>query len=368
MNGTRAFRAALLVLPLLAAAATAQPGGMSGAAPPIDTEKMMASGPKGSLVIRALQGTKGGPAVGACEAQLELYHRNQPIVQMNVRLDDTGMVMVRDLPVAMAVRPLVRIKHANVLYQDVGPQMDPAHPNTAVDVTVYETTDQQPAWRINARQVLIAPIDGELDVVENLEVENTSDRTWLGAPADAEGRRATIPLTLPEGVHNVELEGGFHGWCCTALKERALTIQMPLMPGKMAYRFAYRLPTTGSAADVRVSAAAPCQELVFMIPDDGSRAELVGLEAAGTQTIQDTRVLKFQARNVAASGVAGMRLTGLTFPQAPAAPGAATASRRPWLNGSGPLYTAVGVGVLIVGGAIYLWLRAPGERKRHNAP
>ena len=187
---------------------------------PNDLVHAMAVSTKGTLVIRAVQGTKDGPPVGGEEVEVVVFCREQPVQQISSKLDERGMLVVNDLPVSLGIRALVRVKHAGVLYQDAGPLMNDSAPQASVDVTVYEVTDEAPAWRIVARQLAGAIVADGIDVAETVVVENPGDRTWLGAPADAQGRRATVRLGLPPDAVEIELLQGFHGWCCSEYQPR----------------------------------------------------------------------------------------------------------------------------------------------------
>lgn len=357
---------------------------ISPAPQPLDPnlEHALATGPRGTLAIRALQGTKGGPDIGVADVQLELFHRNQSVRQLTARLDERGMVIIQDVPVAVSLRPVVRIQYANATYQEVGPTMDAAHPTASMEVKVYEITDTTPAWRVTQRHVLIAPIPGELDIVENVEVENPTDHTWMGAPADPadpQARRTTVAFILPQGAANVQLEFGFHGWCCTTLQGNVLMVQMPLMPGKSPFRYTYRVPTPSDEADVQVAAPALCDSVSFLIPDDQMPVKPTGLEPAGTQMVGQMRVRDFRARTVGIATPVGLHLSGLltvaqtpppaqTATSAPASTDATTAAQSRAPGGSFPTKIAIGVALLILGGAALLVLRPPGEKARTSRP
>jgi hypothetical protein len=330
----------------------AQPPAPPPAQPPPltdrDLEQAAAAGPQGTLAVRAVQGTKGAPAVGVAEIELVLYHRDQPVWQMKSALDEHGVVVIDKIPIVMNVRPVVRIKYAGVLYQDVGPPMDAQHPTASVDVTVYETTDDSPAWHVSMRHVVATRADAAYNVAETVVVENPADKTWLGAPPDAQARRATVVLTLPENAADVHLEAGFHGWCCTAVASRDLLIQMPLMPGKATYRFSYRVPVAAGNVSLCVGAPAPIDHAMFMVPDDASAAEPVLTTAGASQAVGPARVRVFNATAVPAGENAGIRLSGLvTTTQLVAATESTSHVKTIAAIAAGALLV-VGVGVIIL--------------------
>ncbi|MGE3108981.1 MAG: hypothetical protein AB7G11_16655 [Phycisphaerales bacterium] len=288
------------VLAALAAHAPAQPGA------PASQEAVnppQAAMPTGTLAVRAIQGTRDGGEIGPSDVEVELIHNGQSVHRAQARLGEGGMVFVRDLPVVMPVRPLVRIKYAGVMYQDVGPPMDAGHPTGSVDVTVYETTDAAPAWRMRSRHIVAQPAAGGLAVSEAIEVENPADRTWLGGPADPQGRRSVVEFDLPEASSGVTLGNGFHGWCCTAVSDRRVKVQMPLMPGRTTYELSYRVGGTGPRCALVVGTPAPCDHIVLTVPSDAK-----GVEARGVSPIDDEApgALAYGAHDLAAGAAVGL--------------------------------------------------------------
>ncbi|MCC6676427.1 MAG: hypothetical protein IT436_04725 [Phycisphaerales bacterium] len=332
------------------------PAGPAPAAPPVDVQHAIASGPTGSLAIRGVQGTKGGPEVGADEVEVVLFHQNQPFHQLKTALDEHGIVVVRDLPMAMAVRPVVRIKHGGVLYQEVGPPMGADKKDAAMEVTVYEVTDETPPWRVSMRHLAAERGPGGVVVSEMLVVDNPADRTWLGAAPDRQNRRATVKITLPKDAADIQLSAGFHGWCCTALEGGVLNIQMPLMPGRMSYRFAYRVPESAGRADLRIAAPVPTDQVVFMLPADGSTAEPTLVEPFSPPDAPMPGGRMFKAQAVSPDTAAGIVLASLPQPPAPAlAEARGTAAHTKIIAG-------VIAGLVLLGGLIMIIRRQSAAR------
>ncbi|CAG0961301.1 hypothetical protein PHYC_00741 [Phycisphaerales bacterium] len=347
MTRTTLHLAAVMGIGLCAAIAAAQ----SPAAPAVDSDQAMQQGPKGMLAIRAIQGTKGGPAVGGEEVEVIVFHREMPVKQIKGNLDDHGVLLVGDLPVGIGIRPLVRIKHAGVLYQDAAALMDAEKPGANLDITVYEVTETMPAWKVVMRHLVAEKAEGGMAVSETLVVENTSDQTWLGAPPDAANRRATVTLDLPAGATDIQLVQGFHGWCCSAYAGTKLSIQMPFMPGKMTYKFAYFVPARDGVIDLRVAAPAPVGHAAFFVPDSGLKAEPTLVKEGGSEQMGAERVTMFQSDGIAAGESVGVVLTSLASVPVQAAAG----------GGMSPIIW-IGAGLLGVGVVAGLAMRI-GKRK-----
>lgn len=341
------FRSILAML-LLAGVGGSRVLGQStaGAAPAAGPREMDLSayqGPKGKLAIRAVQGTKSAPAAGADEAELILFHNNAPVKRYPLHLDELGMTVVGDLPIALGLRPMVRIKHAGVFYQQLGEPLDTAKPNASIEVVVFEVTDKVPAWKVVLRQMMLDrknAKDGGAIVAETVIVDNPADATWLGNAPDEMNRRATVRLTLPVGASDIQLEQGFHGWCCTSIKGSELNIQMPLMPGKMTYQFAYSVPAKEGKVDLRMSAPAPIEHAAVYVPEQEQVAETTILAAAGSEMVAGQSSRLYQAMSLKAGDTAGL----VVLAPAVAAPVQSSASSNPTV-----FWTSIVGGVLAVG-------------------
>lgn len=255
---------------LLITTAAAQPAAQPRAQQP-GVETVMQSAPTGRLTVRAVLASEGKttPVPGA-EAHIHLFHNNKPFKEIKVLLDEQGSAVVADIPVVMGVVPLVRVQYQGLTYQETGRPLDAATRDGTIEVKVYESTEDTPAWRIPMRHLMIKPGDASATVTELVIVDNPSQKTWLGKDPDEKGNRATVDLCLPEGAREVTLESGFHGWCCTSLQGRVLRVRMPMMPGQARFRFSYSVPAGGGAASIGVTSPVPVDHMMFLLPDDGS--------------------------------------------------------------------------------------------------
>ncbi len=319
---------------------------------PNDLVHAMATSSKGALAIRAVQGTEGGPPVAGDPVEVVVFHRNQAVKQVSATLDERGMVIINDLPVSIGIRALVRVRHAGVVYQDAGPLMNDGNPRASMEITVNEITDDPPPWRIKVRQAAAAVVSNGIDVAETVVVENPVDKTWIGEPADAQGRRATVRLTLPDDAVEVELIQGFHGWCCSAYVPPVLTVQMPMMPGQTNFKFAYKIPVRHGASSLLVSSAVPTEHAVFVVPALGVVASGRGATPAGASIVEGVETVRFEGGPLGAGEVVGLALSGVELPALPNAaahvPEPAQAGGSPktayWIIGGTGLACAIAVG------------------------
>lgn len=283
----------------------------------------------GTLAIRAVQGTPGGPPIIDAAVEVQLYHRGMLVESIQTRLDAHGVVMLEDLPLAMDVQPIVLVTHADLVYQKVGAVMDRRNPEQSIEVTCYEVTDEEPLWKVRMRHVMVSSApDGSdgLHVTEVMMVENPGDRTWAGTLRPSLDRPVTTAFILPDGAMGVSLGRGFHDWCCTTLDEQsgtsarygsrhALLNHLPIMPGSTEMIFSYIVPARRGIADIDITApAAPggVDHLMVLVPDGLETSSVEGLHASGTDMMGEKAVRRFMAAGLGSGDRVALRVAGLS--------------------------------------------------------
>ena len=294
----------------------------------------------GSLAIQAVQGTPDGPPIGITEVEVDLFHQNAVVKAIRAELDEYGIVVIDDIPLNIRVRPVVRVKHAGVTYQEVGEFMDLTRPQQTIKVTCYEVTDEMPAWTIPIRQVMLSYVPSGIKVTEIMMVMNPAKRTWLGTehPPD---QPITMEITLPEGAEEVTLGKGFHDWCCTSLEDGKLVNHLPLMPHITELNLSYVLPVDTKSIDLDLRAQADIEQMVVVLPEEMHTHEVNGLALGGTKQIADTSVRYYTATDLRKDDVVGLAITGLTPVRAD------TQGSTPEINNALGLVAIVGVVVMV---------------------
>lgn len=332
-----AFLSGLLTA-LLAGVVWAMPAGApSGAGP--DAIKSTT----GSLAIQAIQGTPGGPPIGAIGVEVSLLTQNKVIQTINTELDEHGIVVLDDIPIDISVQPVIRIQHAGVTYQEVGQIMGLEHPQQAVKVTCYEVTTDIPQWLMSMRQVMLSYAPGGIKVTEIMVVMNPEQHTWLGTP-NPPNKPITMSLDLPRSAKQVKLGTGFHDWCCTSLEAGALINHLPMMPHVSELDFSYIIETDNGTFDLEIIAPARVEQMVVMLPDDMHAHSVDGLALGGTRQIANTMVRYYTAADLPKGNSVRLSLSGL--PTVPVLPAQTTQSI--------PAVISSDLLILILGGVVIL--------------
>jgi hypothetical protein len=330
-------------------------------------EHFLAQAPKGTLRVQAVQGSGGGTSLAGAAIEVDLYQERHLLRQIKAVLDERGQVLLTDIPIILGVVPVVQIQHDGVTYQEPGELMDPENREISIEVKVFDTTEEMPEWRIAMRHVLVkgsaggtGAVGGVLSVSEMVVVESLGDRTWLGGALDERNKRSTVQLDLPRGSRKVQLESGFHGWCCTKYSDPALSVQMPLMPGRTTFQFSYEVATaSGSTGDTRLifSAPAAVEHLMIFVPEVGFEVATTGEELVEVPGVGTSGRL-LQGQGFAAGATAGVVLTS----QRSAVAMAAKPEFPRW---------AIWGGLLLVGALAVLWLvrrKGSGVAARSSVP
>ena len=74
--------------------------GSLASTPPLATSTINApSGTRGSLVIQAVQGTPGGPAIKNMDVEISLIFEKAAPQTIHAQLDEHGIVFLNDIPI-----------------------------------------------------------------------------------------------------------------------------------------------------------------------------------------------------------------------------------------------------------------------------
>ena len=321
----------------------------------------------GTVVVRAVQNTKGGPAVGAgAPVTLELYQQDQVLEKREGKLDAKGLATFERIPVGMMITPVARISYNGVDYEATGGAMDPTHADQQLQVAVYESTEQQPAWTIRMQHIMLQPTTEGVQVMEMLAVENPTDRAWIGkAGGGAHGKRVTTIFPLPPGAKDVQLVGGFHE-CCVKIDSDRVTNSMALVPGTSQYRIVYTLPVDDGKAQFSVTTPVGIGHVMAFVPDDGTTVTASGLESGGTADMGNGKTRFYKASDLKAGSKIQLGVSGITA--ATTAAGGSTPSKLAAASAlSGQLAKIVagagGLLIFVVGG-MFLLVKGPKAAKK----
>ena len=313
------------------------------------TASHVAPAAAGSIAVRAKQGTQGGPAVaGGSAASFELYHQGQIIHKADGTLDNAGIVIFENVPLAVECQPMVKVTYNGVEYQQLGQVMDSRKPSQQIDVSVFETTETEPAWQVHMRHVLVDPSSEGLKITEMVAVQNPTDRAWIGK-LRSDGKRGTIAIPIPDGATNIEFGEGLHG-CCVKTENGKLVNTMALVPGTSQISFSYVVPASSAKATIAVTAPTDVKHMMLFIGDNGTPVSVAGLEDLGLREMGKAKTRMFKGADLKAGH---QTVLTLAVPTASALASAAAGTNAP------KVIAGVGVGAIVVVGAALVLFKTP---------
>lgn len=249
------------------------------------------------FTVNAVQSTKGAAPIGVAPATLEFFFDNQSAKKIEFQLNEKGSATVKADAIPSGAQPVLTVKHQTVDYHAVGTPVDAARPQSRIDVGVYETTEQVPAWTVKMQHVMLQPNADGVGVMEMIALENPTDRSWVGTLSE-DGKRTTFKLPLPPGAKDVQLLQGFHD-CCVEWVGNEIVNRMALTPGTGQYRLAYTIPYTDGHSTLAFKTPAPVEHLMVFLPD-GAKASVKGLEDIGSQKMGDKSIHAFTGTKIPA--------------------------------------------------------------------
>ena len=250
----------------------------------------------GILAVHAVQGTRNGPAIGADSTTIEAYLEGELTKRVEVKLDARGNASVPGIPFGAGYEQLVKISHGGV---EFAAALEASNKGSgAIEVPVYESTDQAPAWQVRMWHMIVQPTTGGVEVLEVVAVENPTDRAWLGI-ARADGKHESLKLALPAGTKEVQLMEGFHD-CCTQVDASGVSNTMPMLPGVTQFKLGYIVPSKNGKAEVTAVTPAMVKTMMVLVPNDGSVISAQGLEGPSVVNMGRGDVRYFKGNGIAA--------------------------------------------------------------------
>ena len=302
----------------------------------------------GSLKIRVVQRTAQAPAPAGDKVTVHFYQGEKVVKHSDVTVDAEGVATVSDIALTrQAVQAMVMVHHGEITYQAMSRPMNSGMPTAEVEVSVYESTKDVPAWRIPMRHLIASQTPEGVRIVEMLAVDNPSDRTWTGTSEPEEG--ATLVLRLPAGATNLELGDGFSKENVHFHNGTMMNLA-PMTPGVATYQFAYTVPVEGGKVHIPVIAPVTTQQLMMFVPDDGTEIKTNGLQAAKeTRKTQDGMMRMLSTAGLPAGQTASLTILGVADTVVAATPG------KSWTVPQ--IMGAAGVGIVLVGGIAFMLLK-----------
>jgi hypothetical protein len=317
--------AAMPALPPGHQGAGAAAPGMSAGAIPGHPGKPQSAG-TGALRIVFKQGTQGGTALAKDPVRIELFARGEIVKTFHSTVSENGILEIEKLSLDPPFQAVVTVTHGGVEQQLVGPPQHRYQPAIEMDMPVFETTSDKPAWTVGLRHIQVEPVKVEkpgqpaglaLQVTEMIGGFNPSDRAWTGEVVDGEPRTLAVPLAA--NVTTVQFGPGLAEARAKVINN---TVVRPraMLPGSAQYVFGYTVPVVEGKATLAFATPADTTLFALYVPGEVKVEQAAGLEAgtaAGSHGDEKRQLLK--AKAVKTGQVVTVSLSNIQPPKPPVA-------------------------------------------------
>lgn len=338
-----------------------------------------------SLAVKASQGTKDAPSPVGAAVKVEFYVQTKVAKTVEGVLDNHGVLILENIPLAGPSQALVTVTHDGVPYRSLSQLMSSDTPDQMVRVNVFETTAENPGWQVSMRHIMVERTAMGLVINEMIAVTVPGDRTWIGKVGDDKtASPVTMVIPITKNAAQIALGSGLKSDKIT-IEDSQIIDRLPLSPGTMQLQLAYVVPVKDGKASVELTAPADIKQLVLFAPDDGSTITAPGLEMGKNMQVGTIKARMYSANNVSTGTKVTLEFAGIPEPTQANATGAAQpdaccdedhAKTTPAMAQAAPveekadssakIIAGIGAGVLGAGVAVVLVFKKPQSNEQSD--
>jgi hypothetical protein len=174
---------------------------------------------------------------------------------------------------------------------------------------------------------------------ELLVVRNAGDKAYVGSKEVAGGRRATLLFSLPAGAREVKYGSGLMD-CCVVPGEQGFVDTMDVKPGEREVAFSYDLAPSGGSVKFIRPVDYRTEAVEIFVPEGSVQVSGDGFKRMGVVSGQDQRFVRFTGPSLEAPAAVALALDNL-----------------PAMGGRWKPYAYASVGLLLLAGVSYPWVR-----------
>ncbi len=279
----------------------------------------------GVLEGQVVNGTAGGPAVGAgLPVTLHTLRGAEKVGSRTTMTDASGAFRFTGLDTDPALQYRLEVVYLGVPYSSAELyQFGAGQTTLQATLSLFETTDEDKAIRLDLVHLIVEPFGQALRVSEIQLLSNTGDRTYVGRTHES-GRLVTVSIPLPQEATGI-------GFQEDTLPDRYLSTEgrlldtEPVRPGEgtSLIFFSYHLMVTGQTVPLEHRFDYPVATLNVLVAQPGLDLRSDHLQPRGTRLFEGRQYSFYTAQDLAPTSPLRMELlmvddTGMS----PAASGA----------------------------------------------
>ena len=267
---------------------------------------------EGTISGTVVNKTEGGGSTAGLPVTLAVFGLGEPTTQETVT-DEAGGFTFEQVPVSPDAAYHLTAVYADVEYVSPIVSVDSPGDLAGQEIAVYETTSDPAAIRASLMHLVMMPDEetGSLVVSELIVIENSGDRTYVGAAADdPQEERQTLSFFVPvdalevtiiDGLLVDNLVGTDFGFVDSA----------PWEPGTREVVFSYSLPYQGSDYVFRTELDFPADTVSILLAKSAGGLESGAPFVEDETVIQGQTYLRASADNLEAGAPIQVNLTDL---------------------------------------------------------
>ena len=221
----------------------------------------------GKVVNKSLAGDK------VADLPVSLYLRKGPsgpasefVIASETRSDDNGLFQFRDVDATSTNVYIVAAQYKGVAYSS-NISFKQNETNLALDLSVYETTEETVGLKVTNASLIIAGFD-EADhkviAMEIVSLLNPSEKTYIPNPRGPQGPMGLPRFSLPPGATDLTVHEGVDPAQIIQV-DRGFGVTAPFLPGATEIIFAYRFPYEGSSVSISKSLSLGADEYLVLV-------------------------------------------------------------------------------------------------------
>jgi hypothetical protein len=316
---------------------------------------------EGAVVGRVTNGTAGGAVPAEMEVVLHVFSEMEEKETYTTPLAADGTFRFEDLALVGGETLIARVVYEGVEYSTDPATVESAQDELALELTVYETTQDRSDVQIAQLHLFISRVEDRIRIGEYHLIGNTGDKTYVGQLDPETGRSLTLSYALPEGAEELTFDGPGLGERFVE-REGGFADGEPIIPGASTVEtlFSYELPFREDM-QVERSFDVPVASVVLLLSEGDMSLEGTGVTSAGALDTQMGPAFSYTAGPIMAGE--SLVFVLLDRPQAvmPSAPLSSSAAGSPLVRNAA---REISVGLVVLAAAVvvayFLWQPSAG--------
>jgi hypothetical protein len=257
-------------------------------------------------------GTAGAAVPQGLDIKVEIFQMGELLDTVHLETDAGGYFSSGEILGGMGIGYIISTEYLGISYSF---ESDYPVSNLPVTLVVYETIGESEVLATRSRSFVISsvePDNGSLRIVELVNVENTSDRTFVPDLSQT-GNMEFLRFSLPPSVAGLDVQTNLVGGHIIQIGS-GFALTAPVPPGEYQVAYNYLVMYKGDSVDFNYSFPFGADIFRVLMPGEIGVAEVSGAEKLDTITIGDTSYSQSVASDLSRSDKVSIRLSNLPRP------------------------------------------------------